>query len=224
MVPQRAGELPDTWIAKKQNRFDGKEAKMKRRIETQMEWDFTKCGSSKGLPTNLPITSKSKEPAPVYLRAISVRSSNGSTEGRVHVQFDRNFGGDYRGPCPLEHAVIGLCGKLYDDHLTTGSNGIGPDGFSTEFELSRRQNSFCHQAVGCVVEVILRLGIQRSEIFYPDVSQKTFVWIPKTRTPYDDPNFWGWIEYGKWLGSQCRLKDRFSDKPLPELRQPVSRL
>lgn len=195
---------------------------MKRRIETQMGWDFTKYGSSKGLATNLPVTPKSSELAPVYLKGVSVYSTNGSTEGRVHVQLDRHFGGDWRGPCPLEHAALALCDKLYDDHITTGSNGVGPDGFSAEFELSRRQNSFCHAAVSCVVAIILGLGIQRSEVFYPEVSQKTFVWIPKARAPFTDPNFWGWIEYGKWLGSQCRLKDQFSDKILPELKSSAS--
>jgi len=197
---------------------------MKRRIETQMEWDFTRGGLNKGLSTNLPVTPKSGGLGPVYLKGVSVYSSNGGTEGRVHIQLDRHFGSDYRGVCPLEVAISTLYHELYEKRIVSGHMGGGPDGFEVGFELSRRENSFCYKAISCVVGIIQELDIQRSEIFYPEVSQKTFVWIPKARASFIDPNFWGWIEYGKWLGSQCRLKDRFSDKPLPELRQPVSRL
>ena len=191
---------------------------MKRRIETTLEWDFTCYGSSQGLSTNLPVTPRSDEPAPVFLKDVSVRSSNGGTEGRVHLLLDRYFGSDYRGPCPLELAISKLYHELYEKRVLSGHMGGGPNGFEVGFELSRRENSFCHRAVSCVVGVIQALGIQRSEIFYPEVSQKTFVWIPKSRAPFTDPNFYGWIEYGKWLGSECRLKDHFSNKPLPELK------
>lgn len=195
---------------------------MKRRVETQMEWDFTKCGSSKGLATNLPVTPKSSELAPVYLKEVSAYSTNGSTEGRVHIQLDRHFGSDYRGVCPLDIAISNLYHELYVKRIVSGHMGGGPDGFEVGFELSRRENSFCHKAISCVVGIIQELGIQRSEVFYPEILQKTFVWIPKARAPFTDPNFYGWIEYGKWLGSQCRLKDRFSDKILPELKSPTS--
>ncbi len=195
---------------------------MKRRIETQIKWNFNQYGSKKGLPTDLPLPLGSKEPLPVCLKEVSVLSSQNSTEGRIDVELDRYYGSDYRGNCPLEAAIRVLYHKLYENHVITGPMLGGGYGFSFEFELSRREKSFCHKAIYCIVWMIQELGLQRSEIFYPEVSQKTFVWIPKARAPFVDPNFWGWIEYGKWLGSQCRLKDRFSDKQLPELKNSTS--
>jgi len=189
---------------------------MKPRIETLLNWDFTRYNTDKGLPTNLLVLREASGPPLVYLEKVSVHSLNDSTEGRVHVTLNRHFGSNHE----IEVAVGKLYHTLYQKRIISGSMGGGPDGFTVEFELSRRQNSFEQVAVGCIIGILMELGIERSKIFYPDVTYKKYMWIPKAKAPLTDKSFWGWIEYGKWIGSQCRLYDHIQDKPLPEFRFP----
>ena len=187
---------------------------MKRRIETMLDWDFTRFNSGKGIPTNLP---KSDESKPVYLRIVSVHSLNNSTEGRIHVGFDSDRSMGFL-PSPMDLALAEIYNKLFHGQVLTGHMGAGPNTFQVGFELSRREDSFCDKAVGCVIAVLLDLGIERDKILYPEVTQKTYVWVSKSRAPLGHAGFWGWIEYGKWLGSRFRLYDHSREETVPELR------
>lgn len=184
---------------------------MKNRFEITLEWDCMKFdrrfNKQVGLNTNLPTSMHTKGKNAPRIEEITVTSSNGETDGQIYITLDQYIGSDYRGIDPTETAIHKLLSEWYDKHVTSGSSGLGSKYFQTEFDLSRKENSFCQSALWRVVAILESLGIEKSQLPEPKVSYRKYIRVPKNKAWENEFGLeeWGWVELGKILSTQLRL-------------------
>jgi endogenous inhibitor of DNA gyrase (YacG/DUF329 family) len=200
-------------IPLQQARLAAEVGTMKRRIETTLKWGFekfdSKLGQVVGAQTNLPVPIQAKEKTKPRITEVSVTSSCGGTEGKIYITLDHDIGSGYWGIDPVEVALHKLFHEWYTKHTTSGRAGTGPKFFSVDFELARKENSFCQAAMWRVLTVLEDMGIQKLQIPDPEVTQRTFVWIPENRSWKGKLGIkrCGWIDFGEWLAVQYGLNE-----------------
>ena len=182
---------------------------MKRRNETSILFDFTRlsCGPFKGVPTNLPISPHETGKNAIYLLSAAIKSEEGGAKGRIRVVFDRGYAS--------ARETVSL---LYENKWRNGDfdyhSGLTwyMDGFESTFTL-QNEKSFCESAIWRTVAVLKDLGITKDMFPYPDISQRTVIWVPDTKA-FIGPNgtdlISGWLDYGLVLANKLELGRRYA--------------
>lgn len=186
---------------------------MKRRIESRLEWDITHFGPHRGLATDLLTIKDDKNPEPLRVVKVVVRSMQGkfAITGHMRVDLDREYEQRVDGGfSQTSLALMKLSSRLHHDQVMGGQMGLGGGcGFTMEFSLPARSSGFCEESIRRVLIVLEHLGVKREDVPAPQITQSTFVWVPKTH-PLRNHHYsnWGWIEYGTYLGDLQGLSSR----------------